>query len=621
MLQGGTAAAAVAVSGVPFAVHALGNSIAGKEVIDWLKANAIPLATAEPDGGFQDIEPLRAIIGNARVISLGEATHGTREFFQLKHRLISYCVAELGVTMIGFEAEYGATLAVNDYVLTGKGNAADVVSGMRFWTWRTEEVVALVEWVRAWNLAHERKVKFYGFDMQSSAAAAVHMLTYLARVAPDLGGASERILAPLVSEVTLGDFSNLPTSMQEGMFTQIKSVIEAFTTERTHWVRHSSEIEWSLARQSAVLLDQYARSQLLKDGHEIFAFRDRSMASNVRTLLDTEGPGAKAVLWAHNGHVQRSRYFEYANMGSFLNAEFGKDVAIVGFAFNQGDFQAITYGKGTLEKQVVGPAPSGFLDAALAETGIPLFALDLTHVPAHEPVAQWMASKPLQRTIGALFTAEEEKEYALAADPRDNFDVLVFVERTTMARGYPWRSGAAIVNASNGGNEEPTNLALAGSGAIPDAWRLSDFAIFPYAATAGTESPNGGRAVKIARPDAPLPWGDGMLTQNFPAAPWRGRQLTFSAAMRAEAPHIGTGATLLIGIWPKQEKGSDRQTAKSILALQSDGPVRSSGWTRRSVTIDVPADADRIQICLVVTGNAAGWFGDLELEPTGAARS
>jgi erythromycin esterase-like protein len=145
------------------------------------------------------------LIGDARIVSLGEATHGTREFFKLKHRMIEYCVSQLGFTMIGFEAEYGATLAVNDYVLNGKGNAVDVVAGMGFWTWDTEEVVELVEWVRAWNIANARKVKFYGFDMQSSPASGMHLLAYLERVAPHLAAVCEQNIAPLASAYAADD--------------------------------------------------------------------------------------------------------------------------------------------------------------------------------------------------------------------------------------------------------------------------------------------------------------------------------------------------------------------------------------------------------------------------------
>lgn len=104
-----------------------------KSVVEWIRSAAIPLATVEPRQGYNDLEALRPIIGTARIVSLGEATHGTREFFKLKHRILEFCVAELGFTMFGIEASFPELLAVNAYVLDGVGNAADALSGMRYW--------------------------------------------------------------------------------------------------------------------------------------------------------------------------------------------------------------------------------------------------------------------------------------------------------------------------------------------------------------------------------------------------------------------------------------------------------------------------------------------------------
>jgi erythromycin esterase len=221
LLLNGTALVAATMSGMALAqrAHAEAGSQVMEEAVAWFKANALPLASAEPGSPFYDLAPLHPLLSKARIVSLGEATHGTREFFMLKHRLIEYCVSELGFTIIGFEASYGRTLAVNDYVLAGKGNAAEVVAGMGFWTWNVEEVIALVEWVRAWNRAHERKVKFYGFDMQDGPSELMHLLAYLERVAPALAAQSERILTPLACRYT-GDVSLLSAPAQEAIFTQ-----------------------------------------------------------------------------------------------------------------------------------------------------------------------------------------------------------------------------------------------------------------------------------------------------------------------------------------------------------------------------------------------------------------
>jgi len=602
---------AAGVAGAALAIRAKWHAHPNNAVLGWLKANVLPLASAEPRSDFKDLEQLRPLIADARIVSLGEATHGTREFFKLKHRMIEYCVSQLGFTMIGFEAEYGATLAVNDYVLNGKGNASDVVAGMGFWTWDTEEVVALVEWVRAWNVANTRKVKFYGFDMQSSPASGLHLLAYLDRVAPHLAAVCEQNIAPLASAYAADDLRLMPTTVRDQAASQLATVLDAFATQRAEWISRSSESEWHLARQSAIVLDQFARINAMDNESLSWAkswrFRDRCMAANVRSLLDAEGHGAKAVLWAHNGHVQRSpsvffKVIELTNMGSHLHTMFGNEMVVFGFAFNQGSFQAVDE-TGKLRDHTVPPAPEGFIDAALAATGLPLLALDLANIPPDGPLAKWLAAKPSQRSIGAVFHGDHTN-YSEVANPRDKYDILLFVERTTAARGNPRVSRVA---SEDGSNAEPTNLQLAGSAALPDAWRAISYSRHPYALSIATdETLEAGRAVRIARSDSTLVWGDGGITQTFPVGQFHGQRLVFSAAMRAEAARIGTGAQLVVRFLQK--------SGDAVQVVQSGAPVRSSYWSRHSIAADVPRNAERIQICLVVTGAAAGWFGDIDLE-------
>jgi len=612
LLLGGSAlVGAAGIAGAALAIRAKWHTRPDADVISWLKANVLPLASAEPGTGWQDLDAVRPLIGDARIVSLGEATHGTREFFQLKHRMIEYCVSQLGFTIIGFEAEYGATLAVNDYVLHGKGNATDVVAGMGFWTWNTEEVVALVEWVRTWNATHDRKVKFHGFDMQSSPASGMHLLTYLERVAPHLAAVCEQNIAPLASAYAADDLRLMPAIVRDQASAQLATVLDAFTTQRADWISRTGETEWHLARQSAIVLDQFARINAMDNETLSWAkswrFRDRCMAANVRTLLDAEGPKAKAVLWAHNGHVQRSpsvffKVIELTNMGSHLHTMFGAEMVVIGFAFNQGSFQAVDE-TGKLRDHTVPPAPEGFVDAALAATGLPLLALDLANMPPDGPVAKWLAGKPSQRSIGAVFHGDHSN-YSEVANPRDKYDILLFVDRTTAARGNPKVSHP---EAGSGSNGEPTNLMLAGSGAHPDGWRALSYSRHPYAVTvAEEETPDAGRAVRIARSDNSLVWGDGVLTQTFPVGRWRGQRVVFSAGMRAESSRIGSGAQLVVRFLPK--------IGEAVQVVQSGAPVRSLRWARHAIAADVPANAERIQICLVVTGAAAGWFGDLNIE-------
>jgi erythromycin esterase-like protein len=139
--------------------------------LDWLRANAIEVETVEAGNGFADLRKLKAALGDARIVALGEATHGTREIFQMKHRLVEYLAAELGFTIFSIEANMPEAYRVNDYVLHGKGDAKALLKGMYFWTWNTEEVLAMIEWMRQFNASGKGRIQFTGFDMQTTSVA------------------------------------------------------------------------------------------------------------------------------------------------------------------------------------------------------------------------------------------------------------------------------------------------------------------------------------------------------------------------------------------------------------------------------------------------------------------
>ena len=144
-----------------------------KSTVDWIAANAVRLKTPEAGNGFADMQPLKKIIGNARIVSLGEATHGTREFFQLKHRMLEFLASEMGFTIFSIEANMPEAYRLNDYVLNGEGDPAKLLKGMYFWTWDTQEVLEMIQWMREFNKSGKGRVQFTGFDMQTPDVAGV----------------------------------------------------------------------------------------------------------------------------------------------------------------------------------------------------------------------------------------------------------------------------------------------------------------------------------------------------------------------------------------------------------------------------------------------------------------
>jgi erythromycin esterase-like protein len=186
------------------------------------------------------------------------------------------------------------------------------------------------------------------------------------------------------------------------------------------------DVDWAV--QNARIVFQYMQ---LQTGEKS---RDQSMAENVEWIAD-QNPGAKIVLWAHNGHIAYTA--EYGPMGGFLHREFGKQLVTFGFSFNEGSFRAVEKGKSLRDFQV-GPAPEGGLDHELATAGIPVFALDLRQLPHDGPVAQWFAEPRDARSIGAVYGGGQPEAWSVSTLPWPQaFDVILFVEKTTASHGNP----------------------------------------------------------------------------------------------------------------------------------------------------------------------------------------
>jgi erythromycin esterase len=401
---------------------------APEEVVSWLRGHVVPLRTTVAGQGYDDLRPLAAIVGKARIVALGEATHGTREFFQLKHRVLEYLVSEQGFTVFGIEANWPESLAVDDYVLHGTGDPAKALAGLYFWTWNTEEVLDMVRWMRAYNAdpGHARKVRFLGFDMQTAKVASPVVAAYLEKVDP----AYAREMASAL-DVLRGSLREAAPAASAAALSSAKALVARFDARRDAYVAASSQREWDLARQHAVIVAQAAELGVAKRSD----FRDQAMADNVGWILAHEPAGTRMMVWAHNGHVSYATGAGYNPMGECLRRSFGAAYLNIGFVFNQGAFQAIgrnAQGRQGLQEFSLGPSQDSNLAAAFSRTGISLSLLDLRNRPAGGPVAAWLTSPHPLRETGALFGTEADMTVPTVIT--DRFDALLFVDRTTRAR-------------------------------------------------------------------------------------------------------------------------------------------------------------------------------------------
>ncbi|MHC4548585.1 MAG: erythromycin esterase family protein [Planctomycetota bacterium] len=152
---------------------------------EWLAGHALAFAAVEAGHGFEDLQRLKKMIGDARIVSLGESTHGSREIFQMKHRLVEFLASEMGFSIFSIEASMPEAYRVNEYVLRGEGDPKTLIRGMYFWTWTTEEVLAMVEWMREFNASGRGRIEFTGFDMQTPDVAARIVKDFVRRFDPE----------------------------------------------------------------------------------------------------------------------------------------------------------------------------------------------------------------------------------------------------------------------------------------------------------------------------------------------------------------------------------------------------------------------------------------------------
>jgi erythromycin esterase len=215
-------------------------------------------------------------------------------------------------------------------------------------------------------------------------------------------------------------------ALKQQMLTQrCKDVVKHLESNRANFLLAGADpktSDWAI--QNARLVVQYVQ---MKTGEKS---RDESMAENVKWIAD-HSPGAKLVLWAHNGHVGYKGSYRFTPMGGYLRSTFGTELVNFGFAFNEGSFRAVELGKG-LHDFTVGKLPEGSLDGTLGSAGIPFLAMDLRQMPKEGPVAEWLSQPRDTRSIGAVYS--ETTSSVQMMRPQDSYDVLLFINKTTAAR-------------------------------------------------------------------------------------------------------------------------------------------------------------------------------------------
>jgi erythromycin esterase-like protein len=412
-----------------------------------------------------DYDGLLDLIGDRRLVLIGEASHGTHDFYRERARITRRLIDECGFSAVAIEADWPDAYRVNRYVmgLSDDGDANTALSDFRrfpAWMWRNRDVLAFVEWLRARNDAHAHpatKARFYGLDLYSLRASIEAVVEYLDHVDPDeatrararyscfdhVGAEGQAYGYALAHLGAIPCENEVVTQLIE-----LRRRAESYL-RRDGWV---ADDEFFFAEQNARLVrdaEEYYQ-KMYRAEVSSWNLRDRHMAGTLDALiehLDRQHPRTKVVVWEHNSHVGDARSTEMGtrgelNVGQLARQRYGKESALVGFSTFDGTVTAASDWGGPSQRKRVRAASADSHEVFLHESGSKRFWLDTAQPAVHAA----LSVPRLERAIGVIYLPETERwSHYFHARMGEQFDAVIHLDHTRavepLERSSLWDDG------------------------------------------------------------------------------------------------------------------------------------------------------------------------------------
>ncbi len=398
---------------------------------------------------FSDVETAQLAslidrVGAARVVLLGEATHGTSEFYSMRARITRELILRKSFNVVAVEADWPDAARIDHYVRDRDAPSADWQAFARFptWMWRNCETRAFVDWLRGHNEALPRteRTRFAGLDLYGLYNSIAEVLRYLDETDPATARiARERYgcLTPWQSDPAAYGRAALSGQYRscEGDVTRM---LESLLSKRLQLARRDDERFFDATRNARLIAEAERYYRVMYYGsHESWNLRDRHMFETLQSLLAFGGERAKIVVWAHNSHVGDARATEMSargelNLGELCRRHHRDSAYSVGFGTHCGTVAAASYWDGPMEIKTVQPSDEKSYEGLCHDSGVPAFLL-----PLREPgaIRQELAEPRLERAIGVIYRPETElaSHYFQAVLPRQ-FDEYIWFDRSHAVR-------------------------------------------------------------------------------------------------------------------------------------------------------------------------------------------
>src|SRR5947209_5153387 len=416
------------------------------ETASLVRAAARPLPEIE-DPAFADEFDRYA---SARVVLLGEATHGTSEFYRARAAITRRLIERHGFSIVAVEADWPDAAAIDRYVRHRAPLQEAERAFRRFpaWMWRNTEVDSFVRWLRAHNktFPEESRAGFYGLDLYNLSASITTVLNYLDKTDPEAAKVARDRYGCLTP------WQHEPQAYGRMAITSGYAKCEAPVVSMLHDLLQK-EMQYR-TRDSEGFLDAVESARLVRDAEayyramyfgsaESWNLRDRHMFETLDHLLDFKGAGAKAVVWAHNSHTGDAAFTEMGlvreeiNIGQLAREKFGAAAMLIGFGTHTGTVAAATDWDGPLEVKRVLPSRPDSYERIAHDARVPRFLLDL-RAGRDDSVRRELMDARLERFIGVIYRPDTERlsHYSAAQLPRQ-FDAYVWFDETNAVTRLP----------------------------------------------------------------------------------------------------------------------------------------------------------------------------------------
>lgn len=404
-------------------------------------------------GGAQDYDPLLELIGDARFVLIGEASHGTHEFYEERARITRRLIAEKNFTAVAVEADWPDAYRVNRYIqgLGEDTNSDSALAGFkRFptWMWRNTEVINFIEWLRGYNSTlapHIPRIGFYGLDLYSLFTSISEVLRYLDRVDPEAARHARARYSCFdhfqddSQRYGHATGSGLSASCENAVIAQMRE-LNARAADYIKCDGPEASNGFFYAQQNARLVinaEHYYRT-MFGSRTSSWNLRDHHMAETLDALaqhlsLAMNGRPAKIVVWEHNSHVGDARATETGqlgewNVGQLTRQRYGGQAVLIGQTTYQGSVTAASDWEAPVERKRVRPAISNSYEALFHCCGLGRFMLALG---SNTELTRALSVQRLERAIGVIYRPETERQshYFHACLPRQ-FDVVLHFDET-----------------------------------------------------------------------------------------------------------------------------------------------------------------------------------------------